>query len=110
MKMIETEDMFKKMISTTEPIIVKFETSWCPDCKRLNQYVDDLVQAFPFQWYAVDRDQLPKLAERYDVLGIPSLLAFKKSEKIAHLRADNKSPEEIRDFLAALAKPADPIL
>jgi thiol-disulfide isomerase/thioredoxin len=104
MKTIESTEAFNQAINSPHTVIVKFETSWCPDCKRLNTYVDDLVSDFPFQWVSVDRDKFTALGEKYDVLGIPSLLAFKKGEKIAHLRADNQTPEQIRDYLSHLGK------
>lgn len=102
MKAFASESDFNAAIRSPKTIIVKFETTWCPDCKRLNQYVDELVQAFDFDWYSADRDLLPQLAEKYDVLGIPSLLAFKNEKKIGHLRADNQTPEQIKTYLASL--------
>lgn len=99
MKTIESTETFHQVIAGSKTVIVKFETTWCPDCKRLNTYADELVNEFQFDWYAADRDRLPELGKKYEVLGVPSLLAFKNGKKIAHLRADNQSPEEIREFL-----------
>lgn len=102
MNTIESEEQFDAIIHSPETVIIKFETTWCPDCKRLNTYVEDLVHEFDFKWYAADRDRLPELGEKYQVLGIPSLLAFKDGEKKAHLRADDKSPDEIRNYLSGI--------
>lgn len=102
MKAINSVEEFKKVTDSPETVIVKFETDWCPDCKRLNMYVDDLVREFPFKWYSVDRDQFPELGRDYQVLGIPSLLAFRNGQKTAHLRADNQSPDEIRNYLKSI--------
>lgn len=104
MKALASESEFDGAISSPETIIIKFETTWCPDCKRLNQYVDEFVQAFDFDWYSADRDLLPQLGEKYDVLGIPSLLAFKNGKKIGHLRADNQTPEQIKSYLTNLER------
>lgn len=102
MKTIETKDAFEQAINQPEAVIVKFETTWCPDCRRLNTFIDDIAKDFKFDWYAVDRDRFSDLGEKYQVLGIPSLLAFKNGKKIAHLRADDKTPEEIHDYLQTL--------
>lgn len=102
MRAIDTVEDFNKVIDSPETVIVKFETTWCPDCKRLNVYVDDLVKEFNFKWYSADRDQFPELGRDYQVLGIPSLLAFKGGKKIAHLRADNQSQDEIREYLKSI--------
>ncbi|RYL94827.1 thioredoxin [Sporolactobacillus sp. THM7-4] len=102
MKAIQSTEEFEKVISSPETVMVKFETTWCPDCKRLNMYIDDIIKDFHFKWYSADRDKFPDLGREYQVLGIPSLLAFKNGEKKAHLRADDKSPEEIRDYLKTI--------
>ncbi|TGA98184.1 thioredoxin [Sporolactobacillus shoreae] len=102
MKAIESVEEFQKVISGPKTVIIKFETTWCPDCKRLNMYVDDIVKDFKFEWFSADRDKFPDLGKDYQVLGIPSLLAFKNGKKTAHLRADDQSPEEIRDYLKTI--------
>lgn len=102
MKAIETTEQFQQLISSPKTVMVKFETTWCPDCKRLNMYIDDIIKDFDFEWYSADRDQFPKLGEDYLVLGIPSLLAFKNGEKIAHLRADDQTPDDIRAYLKTI--------
>ncbi|MCO7176654.1 thioredoxin family protein [Sporolactobacillus kofuensis] len=102
MKAIETTEEFQQVINTPKTIMIKFETTWCPDCKRLNMYIDDIIKDFDFEWYSADRDQFPELGRDYQVLGIPSLLAFKNGKKIAHLRADDQSPEEIRAYLETI--------
>ena len=44
---------------------------------------------------------LPELADKYQVMGIPSLLIFKNGEKTGHLHSANaKTPEEVNEFLA----------
>lgn len=53
--------------------------------------------------YDVDRDELPEVAEQYEVMGIPSLLIFKDGQKKAHLHSANaKSPEQVTDFLESV--------
>lgn len=102
MRTITTEEEFKRIITSPRTVIIKFETTWCPDCKRLNMYVDEIVRDFSFEWFSCDRDHFPKLGEKYTVLGIPSLLAFKGGEKTGHLRADDKTPDEICAYLETI--------
>ncbi|KJE27444.1 thioredoxin family protein [Geobacillus thermoleovorans] len=104
MKTIETTEQFQVAISSGKPAIIKFYTTWCPDCMRLNMFIDDIVRDYgQYDWFEIDRDQFPELGEKYQVLGIPSLLVFRNGEKIAHLHsADAKTPEEVRAFLQSL--------
>lgn len=101
MQEIKSNEQFQDLISSDSPVIVKFEADWCPDCKRMDMFIDEIVEANKqYTWYQIDRDQFPEIAEQYDVMGIPSLLIFQKGQKTAHLHSANaKSPEQVNEFL-----------
>ncbi|MFD2617712.1 thioredoxin family protein [Terrilactibacillus laevilacticus] len=102
---IETNEKFEEAIQSPETIIVKFQAGWCPDCKRLDMFIDDIIKDYNFEWFDVNRDNFPELAEKYEVMGIPSLLAFKNGQKIAHLHSANaKTPEDVRHYLDGVDK------
>ncbi|MGD3157456.1 thioredoxin family protein [Staphylococcus cohnii] len=102
MESINTNDQFKNTIQSDEPVIVKFEAGWCPDCKAMDMWIDPIVEKYNnYNWYTVNRDELEDAAAKNDVMGIPSLLVFKNGEKLAHLHSTNaKSPEQVESFLA----------
>lgn len=102
MKSITTTEEFQTVISGDKPVIVKFQAGWCPDCTRMDMFIDPIVEEYNnYQWFDVNRDELPEIAEQYEVMGIPSLLIFKNGEKKAHLHSANaKSPEDVTGFLA----------
>lgn len=104
MKEIQTAEQFQQIISSDKPVIVKFYTTWCPDCMRLNMFIDDIMKEYSqYDWFEMNRDHFPELAEQYQVLGIPSLLVFQNGEKVAHLHSANaKTPEEVKAFLQSL--------
>ena len=104
MRQIETVEQFEAAISGDKPAIMKFYTTWCPDCVRLNMFIDDIIRDYGlYDWFEIDRDQFLDISDKYQVLGIPSLLVFRNGEKIAHLHsADAKTPEEVRAFLQSL--------
>ena len=35
---------FKSTIESDKPVIVKFETGWCPDCKSMDMWIDPIVK------------------------------------------------------------------
>lgn len=100
MKAILKKETFEDAIKS-ERAIVKFEADWCPDCKRLDMFIGEIMEDFNSQnWYQIDRDQFPEITESYQVMGIPSLLIFENGEKVAHLHSANaKTPEQVREFL-----------
>jgi thioredoxin-like negative regulator of GroEL len=104
LKELQTPEQFQEVISGEKPVIVKFYTTWCPDCTRMNMFIDDIVNEYSqYDWFEINRDDFPELAEKYQVMGIPSLLVFRNGEKIAHLHSANaKTPEEVKEFLQSL--------
>ena len=101
MEQITTLEQFNDIISSDKAVVIKFFAGWCPDCTRMDMFIDPIIEEFNnYQWFDVNRDELPDLAEKYDVMGIPSLLIFKDGEKAAHLHSANaKSPESVTKFL-----------
>lgn len=104
MQKITSEQQFHDMIGRDQLTVMKFTTGWCPDCVRLNMFIDDIIaENTDKEWYEIDKDEFPELAEQYQVMGIPSLLVYKNGQKIGHLHSANaKTPEEVREFLATI--------
>ncbi|KUP38378.1 thioredoxin [Bacillus halotolerans] len=102
MKKITTKEHFNELIQSDKEIIVKFYADWCPDCTRMNMFIGDILETYnQNDWYELNKDELPELAETYQVMGIPSLLIFKNREKTGHLHSANaKTPEEVTEFLS----------
>ncbi|HDT9087967.1 thioredoxin family protein [Staphylococcus pseudintermedius] len=102
MQSITTIDAFNQVIQSNEPVIIKFEAGWCPDCRAMDMWIDPIVEKYnQYEWYAVNRDELEDAATQYEVMGIPSLLIFQNGEKLHHLHSANaKSPEQVESYLA----------
>jgi thiol-disulfide isomerase/thioredoxin len=102
-KEITSVEQFNEIIGKDQPVIVKFYATWCPDCTRMNMFIDPIIEKYSqYEWYEINRDHFPELAEKYQVLGIPSLLIYKNGEKLAHLHSANaKTPEDVTQFLDA---------
>lgn len=101
MKEIETREDFNRIIQSKDPIIVKFYADWCPDCKRMDVFIGEVIEEYnQFEWYQVNNDKVEGLAQQYEVMGIPSILIFQEGEKLAHQHsAYTKTPEEVEEFL-----------
>lgn len=101
MKPITKLEEFNEYILSEQPIVIKFFTDWCPDCRRMDVFVSDIMKDFSsVQWFTINKDQFPDVASQYDVMGIPSLLVFQKGQKLAHLHSANaKTPDQVREFL-----------
>ena len=83
MSIIEgTEDNFEKeVLKASEPVLVDFNTEWCPPCQALHPILEELAEEHnEFKIVAVDIDDQDTLAEKYDVSSIPCLIIFKGGE------------------------------
>jgi thiol-disulfide isomerase/thioredoxin len=99
---IESKDSFEETIQTETLVAVEFSAGWCPDCRRLDMFMDDVLNRFdgvPF--HKIDTEQLPDITSEQEVMGIPSILVFQNGEKIGHLHsADAKTPGQVSDFFS----------
>jgi len=104
MKEITSVEQFNEIINGNEKVVVKFYTNWCPDCVRLNMFIGEIQEKYTdLNWYQMNKDDIPSVAEEQNVMGIPSLLVFKNGEKLGHLHsAYAKTPEEVDEFLASV--------
>ncbi|MCP8970342.1 thioredoxin family protein [Ectobacillus ponti] len=101
MERITTAEAFQEIISGETPVVVKFFTTWCPDCVRMDNFIGDVMEEYSrFAWYEINKDEFPAIAEEYQVMGIPSLLVFEAGNKIGHLHSANaKTEEQVVEFL-----------
>lgn len=104
MDRIESLEQFQQKINEDHYSVMKFDTSWCPDCKNLDRFIGGIIEENKDkQFFAVDAEQFEELASQYEVRGIPSLLVFKNGEKLAHLHSKfAKTPTQIREYLDTL--------
>ncbi|WP_449538667.1 thioredoxin family protein [Ferdinandcohnia sp. Marseille-Q9671] len=103
MEKINSVEKFNEVIQS-DGAIVKFDTTWCPDCRRLEAFIGEIMEKHnSVTWYTMDKDEFPEIAEKYDVMGIPSLLFYKNGEKLGHLHSANaKTPEQVTEYLVGL--------
>ncbi|MEX2416302.1 MAG: thioredoxin family protein [Paenibacillaceae bacterium] len=101
MEKISSEDQYQKQIAESQTTIMKFYTTWCPDCKNLDRFIGDIVSEHPDKvWLEIDAEKYQHIAEENEVRGIPSLLIFKNGQKVGHLHSKfAKTSDQVREFL-----------
>ncbi len=76
-KYLEKEEDFAKIISE-EDVLVDFYADWCGPCKMLAPVLEEL----DYNVLKVNVDTYQKLAARYGVMSIPTLILFKKGTEV----------------------------
>ncbi len=74
-----TEYTFDETIGSSDlPVVVEFWAEWCPPCKVIAPTLEAIAAKRDpnVRVFKVNVDEQPKLAARYEVLSIPTMLIF----------------------------------
>jgi len=80
---VVTESNFDTVvIGSSLPVLVDFWATWCPPCKLIAPFLEEIADEFNDKAVIckVDVDQNQSLAMKYNVRSIPTLLFIKNGE------------------------------
>jgi len=79
---IKDESQFEQeIIKSTETVLVDFYADWCGPCKMVAPILEEIAQEGIVQVAKVNVDQQPKLAERFGILSIPTMIVFQDGKE-----------------------------
>lgn len=101
MEEIQSLDQYFTVVRGARPVVMIFSAGWCPDCRYLDTFIDQVIRDNPdFDFYKVDRDRFGELCETLDILGIPSLVAYREGQVVGRFVSKlRKTKEEVQSFL-----------
>lgn len=76
-----------EVLDSDRPVLVDFWAPWCGPCQMMTSVLDAVAQKMQDRLKVVklNTDQNIKTAQKYQILGIPSLLVFKKGEVVERI-------------------------
>lgn len=85
--------------------VLEFMADWCPDCNFIKPHLPEIEADFPqYKFLQVDRDQNLPLFKEFDVMGIPSFIAFKDGKEVGRLvNKSRKTKDDVDSFLKKIA-------
>ena len=90
---------FDAAVAAAPLAMVDFWAAWCGPCTMLSPVVEELAQEHPeISFGKVNVDEVPELAQRYQISAIPTLLLFKDGQPV-DMSVGVKSKAELENFL-----------
>ena len=96
---LTTEDFDTKIADGTA--VVDFWADWCSPCHLLAPVIEELAEKYAgkITVFKVDVDANPEIAERFGIMSIPTVIAFKGGE--AHVKCVGVQPLEVLEQMIA---------
>lgn len=86
MDIINSTNEYDAILKDNTSVFVDFYADWCGPCKMVGPLVEELSNEMKdVKFVKVNVDNLPDVAQRYGIMSIPTLLAFKNGELVGNI-------------------------
>jgi thioredoxin 1 len=77
-------DSFNDIIQSEKPVLVDFYATWCGPCKMMDPILKELsgLVGESARILKIDVDRNPAAASSYNVMGVPTLIIFKRGKVV----------------------------
>ena len=93
---VTEEDFDKTVLGAGAPVLIDFYADWCAPCRMVAPFVDEIASQNVGRLLVgkVDTDKAQKVAARYGIRSIPTLIVFEDGEEVE--RSIGFEPEKVR--------------
>ena len=99
MMKLDAANFEEKVTQSESPVLVDFWASWCGPCTMLSPIVEQLAEEHPEMAFGkVNVDEVPELAQRFQVEAIPTLVLFKDG-KAVDVSVGVRSKDDLEEFI-----------
>lgn len=97
---LTNEANFKADILEKDWVLVDFYADWCGPCRMIMPMLEEVQTELGVDIVKINIDESPNIASEYDVMSIPTLIIFKKGEKVS-VNVGAASKARIIDWIKA---------
>lgn len=99
MKIINSSE-FKKEVLEKDFVVVDFYADWCGPCRMILPFLEEIQAETGVDIVKINIDEAPDIATEYEVMSIPTLIIFKKGEKVG-MNVGAASKARLTDWILA---------
>ena len=101
---IEDANFDEVVLQAKTAVLVDFWAPWCGPCRMVAPVVDELAEEYEGKvgFGKVNIDENPKIASRFGIMSIPTLLIFKDGKPLSNIVGFRPKAELKRSLDAAL--------
>lgn len=79
---INKDQFDKDVVGSKTPVVVDFWAEWCGPCRVFSPTVEEVSKELDgkVKFYKLNVDDNPEIAERYNVMSIPTAILFEAGE------------------------------
>ncbi len=81
-KLINKDDA-KNLINSGELVIIDFFATWCGPCQMFGPIFTEVSEEIDVKMAKIDIDQETEFAGENDVMGVPTIVAYKNGKEVA---------------------------
>jgi thioredoxin 1 len=80
---VTTNNFENEVLKSSSPVLVDFWAAWCGPCRMVAPVIDQLAEQYSGKVKVVklNVDENPEIAEKYQILSIPTVYLFKNGSK-----------------------------